>query len=142
MTKEEQLGMSTGKANAILNRDILWMLIEETGRNKCFHCGEPMSRSTFSIEHKVPWMHSENPKGLFFSLENISFSHHSCNCAAARTPVGKPGRKRPPSHGTLYEYKLGCRCPECAEAKREEGQRRKLAYDPEQRRKKYLSKGN
>ena len=38
-----------------------------------------------SIEHKIPWLDSDNPKELFFNLEkNIAFSHLSCNISAAR----------------------------------------------------------
>lgn len=32
-----------------------------------------------SIEHKEPWENSDNPKELFFNLDNISFSHLKCN---------------------------------------------------------------
>ena len=36
----------------------------------------------FSVEHKIPWLDSDDPIGLFFSLDNIAFSHHSCNSGA------------------------------------------------------------
>lgn len=45
-----------------------------------------MERENFSIEHKTPWLDSENPLELYFSLENIDFSHHVCNIKAARKP--------------------------------------------------------
>lgn len=48
-----------------------------------------MCRDTFSIEHKVPWLHSENPLELYFSLDNISFSHYLCNVKAGRKPPKK-----------------------------------------------------
>jgi len=48
-----------------------------------------MSRDTFSIEHKIPWLDSSDPVGLYFDLNNISFSHHSCNVRAARRPNKK-----------------------------------------------------
>lgn len=81
--KKKQLGMNPSTASGRLVKDILWSFIVDTEREKCFHCGEPMTRETFSIEHKIPWLDSEDPIGLFFDLDNISFSHHSCNCAAA-----------------------------------------------------------
>ena len=43
-----------------------------------------MDRETFSIEHKTPWLDSGDPIGLYFDLDNISFSHLSCNCRASR----------------------------------------------------------
>lgn len=66
-----------------------------------------MSRETFSIEHKIPWLDSEDPTGLFFNLDNISFSHKSCNYEAKR-PV-------PPAHGNITMYRTGCRCTICVE---------------------------
>jgi len=43
-----------------------------------------MSRETFSIEHVIPWLDSEDPVKLFFDLDNISFSHLKCNVEDAR----------------------------------------------------------
>lgn len=142
--KDYGLGMSQGKASHILMKDILWKLIVQTDNFICHHCHEPMSRETFSIEHKVPWRFSENPTDLFFDLDNISFSHLKCNVAAARNPISSPVRApRVPKHGTVNEYKYGkCRCELCRKAKWEEGQKRKASYDPEKRRRKYLEKGN
>ena len=77
--KNEQLGMNYSTASNRLVRDILFNFIVVCGQNKCFRCGEPMERHNFSIEHKVPWLHSEKPKETFFDLNNISFSHLSCN---------------------------------------------------------------
>ena len=49
-----------------------------------------MSRDTFSIEHKVAWLDSENPVDLYFDLENISFSHLKCNVKNSRQRGQKP----------------------------------------------------
>lgn len=68
----------------ILLKDILWNFILKNNMNKCFHCLGVMDRYSFSIEHKVPWLHSDNEEKLFFDLDNISFSHNSCNSSAAR----------------------------------------------------------
>lgn len=81
--KQEQLGMNPSTAQARLLKDILFKFAKET---PCYHCKGMLTRETFSIEHKVPWLHSENPKELFFDLNNISFSHLSCNIAAGRKP--------------------------------------------------------
>ena len=76
MKKQSQLGMNPGTATGRLIKDLLFNLVKDT---PCYHCGKPLTRDTFSIEHKVPWLDSDNPLKLFFDLDNISYSHHSCN---------------------------------------------------------------
>ena len=83
MKKAKQLGMNPSTASHRLTKDILFMFVENS-RYKCFHCGGSMSRDTFSIEHIVPWLDSENPIDLYFDLENISFSHLKCNVKNSR----------------------------------------------------------
>lgn len=84
MDKHRQLGMNHSTASHRLRVDIIWAFILETDRNKCYWCGKEMTRDSFSIEHKVPWFNSEDPKKLFFDLNNISFSHLSCNTLRGR----------------------------------------------------------
>jgi hypothetical protein len=83
--KNAQLGMNVGTATYRLTKDILFKFVA-SGEYTCFHCGQPMKREDFSIEHKNPWLDSEDPLRLFFDLENIAFSHKSCNIGAARRP--------------------------------------------------------
>lgn len=108
MKKQNQLGMNPSTASARLVKDILYKLVVDTGQNNCHHCGSDMSRDTFSIEHKTPWLDSEDPLGLYFDLENISFSHLKCNVGARRT--------KPTECGTVWSYQKGCRCDECRKA--------------------------
>ncbi len=82
--KSEQLGMNPSTASGRLVKDVLWKLIVEAGQNMCYACSEEMTRETFSVEHKVPWLDSENPVGLYFDLENVAFSHKMCNYSRAR----------------------------------------------------------
>lgn len=84
--KQNLLGMNPSTASHRLVKDLLWKLIVETHRDTCHQCGKSMTRETFSIEHIKPWMLSENPVESYFDLENISFSHMSCNYAAATRP--------------------------------------------------------
>lgn len=96
MKKQEQLGMNPSTASGRLTKDLLFSFVKIHSPN-CFRCGEPLTRETFSIEHKVPWLDSDDPVGLFFDLDNISYSHHSCNVASARKPHAKyksPEEKR------------------------------------------------
>lgn len=107
--KKEQLGMNPSTASHRLVKDILWHLIKETNQDTCCKCGEPMSRETYSVEHLTPWLDSEDPVGLYFNLNNISFSHLSCNSADARKTYAVCG--------TYAKYSgHNCRCEPCKEA--------------------------
>lgn len=83
--KKLQLGIDPGTAAARLIRDLLWGFVQKTGVT-CHRCGYHLTRETFSIDHKTPWLDSENPRGLFFDTENISYSHLACNVADGRKP--------------------------------------------------------
>lgn len=120
MKKTQQLGMNPSTASGRLVKDLLWKYIVKCGDNKCHQCGEEMVRDNFSIEHKIPWLDSDDPQKFFFDIENISFSHHSCNIKAAR-------RDRPSK--TEEEKK---------QTKQENNRRN---YTPEKRRDRYLRTG-
>jgi hypothetical protein len=94
--KAEQLGMPGGTASHRLLKDLLFDFVIKAG-HKCFVCGEKLTRDTFSIEHKVPWLDSENPKDLFFDLENIAYSHLRCNITNKR-PKKKTVFRTPEEH--------------------------------------------
>jgi len=81
--KTQQLGMNPSTASGRLVKDTLFRLVVEAG-HKCYRCGGELTRESFSIEHKVPWLDSEEPRGLFFDQDNIAFSHLACNCKASR----------------------------------------------------------
>ena len=130
MKKQEQLGMNPSTASNRLVKDILFKLITDAG-HVCFQCGKPMLRSNFSIEHKTPWIDSNDPVGLYFDLNNIAFSHLKCNVEAARP-------KQPPACGTASRYSKGCRCDKCRVAHAEQAKR---SYTPEMRSAKYRTTG-
>lgn len=110
--KYEQLGMPLGTANAILRKNIMFLLIKELDLDWCYRCEERIeSVDHLSIEHKTPWLDSESPKELFFSLDNIAFSHLKCNVGARRSTVEWT------KHGTAGYNKKGCRCDICKRAK-------------------------
>jgi len=121
--KSEQLGISYGAATAQLRKKILFFLIQKLGLNTCFQCGKKiLDIDALSIEHKIPWLHSENPKELFFDLDNIAFSHLKCNISTIRPTL--KGNVVP--HGTITRYKYHkCRCKLCRNANSTyEGERR------------------
>lgn len=85
--KEKQLGMSPGTASGRLKKEIMFNLLSRLGENICFQCLKTIdSADELSVEHKTPWLNSEDPVGLFYDPENIAFSHLKCNSSAARRP--------------------------------------------------------
>lgn len=112
--KDKQLGMPHGTARAKLNKSLLFELAKKCSLDICFQCKEKITEiSTFSIEHKTPWMHSEEPVKLYFDLDNIAFSHLRCNIKEARNPLKGTGK-----HPSAEAYKKGCRCSECKDIAR------------------------
>lgn len=109
--KTEQLGMPIGTASGKLRKAIIFDLLKQLNKNYCFQCGsEITSENELSIEHKVPYLDSKNPKELFFGLDNIAFSHLTCNVGARR-------QTRFAEHGTKSMYTHGnCRCEACTKA--------------------------
>lgn len=110
--KKDQLGINPGTASSILKKSIMYSMARRLGEDVCYQCKEKIkSIDEFSVEHKKPWLDSDDPKGLFFDLDNIAFSHMSCNIKARR--AGRIAKH--PSH---YTYLRGCRCDECKEVER------------------------
>jgi len=69
---------------------ILFSLVCQLGLNDCYQCGkEILSVGDLSIEHKEPWLRADDPAESFFDLDNIAFSHLSCNIAAGIRPTKK-----------------------------------------------------
>ncbi len=91
--KEQQLGMTYGKAAHILRRKVMFSLICDLGLNRCFQCDQKMSEENFSLEHKKAWLHEKNPKETFFDLANIAFSHQSCNYSARRNDRARRSKR-------------------------------------------------
>ena len=70
--KKKQLGMNPGTASNRLKKSILFSFAKKLGLNWCYQCGtEIKDIDKFTVEHKVPWLDSDNPKELFFDLENL-----------------------------------------------------------------------
>ena len=81
--KSAQLGMSFSTASNRLRKSILFMLVKKCGMDICYRCNQPIqSEAEMSIEHKKSWLGVSAE--LFWDLENIAFSHHSCNVKEAK----------------------------------------------------------
>ena len=78
-----------------LRRMVMFDLVKLCGMHICYQCLDEIEDiADFSIEHKIPWLDSENPRELFFDLDNIAFSHVRCNTNAARRYKGpRPATK-------------------------------------------------
>jgi hypothetical protein len=113
--KFEQLGEPIGTATNRLRKNIMFSLVQAMELDTCFRCGKKIENvENFSIEHKIAWMDSENPKELFFDLDNIAFSHLKCNIGAAYHPYKGITNAE---HGTLSRYNF-CKCDLCVDAKK------------------------
>ena len=110
--KLEQLGIPIGTASNRLRKSIIFMLLKKLNLNFCYQCGgEIESERDLSVEHKEGWIDSEDPMKLFFDLDNIAFSHLSCNCKDG----GK--FKKGVKHPSHRAYSEGCRCQDCKDIK-------------------------
>lgn len=130
--KKMQLGMNHSTARARLVKDLLWNFIVKTDNDTCCKCGEKMEKDNFSIEHVKPWLDSEDPVGLFFDIENISYSHLQCNVVDRRN-------LNPANCGTVAKYTAGCKCDGCRGAW---NQYKRNTYNKEERAARYRRTGN
>lgn len=112
--KRNQLGMPLGTASHRLRKLIMFSLLNDLGRTRCYRCKKHIeSAADLSVDHIESWLDSDDPVGKFFDISNISFSHLKCNSGA-----GNKSRGREAEHGTKTCYdKWGCRCDKCKEAK-------------------------
>ena len=100
--------MNPSTASNRLKKELLYSLAKRLKINWCYQCGaEIKNTSELTVEHKTPWLDSEDPINLFFDIDNIAFSHPTCNYSASRARgITKPC----PS---VAAYRRGCRCDEC-----------------------------
>lgn len=96
--RAEQLGMPYGTAANRLRKMLMFKFAQELGKDRCFKCGEKIeTERELSIEHKKAWFNID--PDLFWDLDNIAFSHLSCN------RPDNPYRKHPVGHHRCYVCK-------------------------------------
>lgn len=94
--KNATLGMSHGTAANRLRKMILFRQLKKHGENVCVRCGKSIEAvEDLSIEHIKPW--EGISAELFWDLENIAFSHISCN-----RPHRYPGPAIPVEEGNVW----------------------------------------
>lgn len=99
------LGMDKGTATHRLKKIIMFELAKKAGMGRCHRCKLLITDvSEFSVEHIKPWLWIDID--LFWDIENIAFSHLSCNSAA---------NSNVKECGSYAKYKRGCRCEVCSE---------------------------
>jgi hypothetical protein len=119
--KTEMLGMPHGTAFARLRRAVMFDLVVRLGVDTCYRCSTKIECvEELSIEHKDAWQRAEDPLKAFFDLNNISFSHHSCNMKAAIKPnrVHKDAQERGRIQFARYYERNGERWNETRNARR------------------------
>jgi len=91
--KDEFLGMDYGSARQKLVKNLLFTFAKRLSMDICYRCNKPIDNiDDFSIDHKKSWLH--NSPDLFFDVDNVSFSHCSCNYGASaetRKKIGPEG---------------------------------------------------
>jgi hypothetical protein len=98
--KSAFLGMPHGTASNRLRKLVLFHLLQKHGEDVCFKCSKLIATADeLSIEHKLPW--EGVSVELFWSLDNIAFSHLRCNRNHRYESGGTKRRKAGPK-GTAW----------------------------------------
>jgi hypothetical protein len=123
---ERQLGTPIYKADYLLKKSLLFFLAGKLNMTNCYRCGKPICLEELSIDHKIDWLHSDNPLENFMNVENITFSHLYCN----QSNKNKDNFVKCPS---VAAYKRGCRCIDCIEVNRNYNRESQQKYRAEQK---------
>ncbi len=80
--------MPIGTASNKLKKNLLFELVKKCELDTCYRCGNKIETvKEFSIEHKISWYDSDDPINLYFDLDNIAYSHLSCNSTASKQTI-------------------------------------------------------
>ena len=122
--KARLLGQSFGAASNRLRKLILFDLLQRFDLDQCFQCGQTIEYiDDLSIEHKEPWQGADDPRNAFFDLDNIAFSHLSCNSGAGNGGPKRQeecGRGHPMVGDNVYRHPNGGQfCKACRRLRQE-----------------------
>lgn len=67
-----------GLSSGVLIKRLLFRELEKSGPISCYRCGKPIAVDDFTIDHKN--RHEGDPS-VWWDLDNIAYSHYSCNAA-------------------------------------------------------------
>lgn len=102
--------MTYGKAKHRLMRMLLFQLAQKAQWTQCFVCKQEIqSVDELTVEHKKPWLDVSSE--LFWDLNNVAFSHASCNKphrkgGVSLRKVGPEGQNWCCSHQAFLDNKL------------------------------------
>lgn len=81
--KDALLGEPHGTAANRLRKMLLFKYVVLAGHGNCHRCGRPIeSVEKLSVEHKTAWQSAPDPRSVFFDIDDIAFSHLTCNVVA------------------------------------------------------------
>lgn len=102
--ESSQLGVPFGTASHRLRKMIVFHLLQKLCEDFCFRCTRRIEAvDDLSIEHKRPWRGVDS--ALFWDLDNVAFSHVSCNKPSPDRHAGRARRKvGPPGTAWCYEH--------------------------------------
>lgn len=114
--KTRQLGMPIGTAANRLRKMVLFDVLQRHGENMCVRCGAGIeSVDDLSIEHLKSWLYGDT--ALFWSMDNIAFSHLSCNAGHPRSSMTHCKRGHEFNAENTYQSD-GRRCRICGDSYR------------------------
>jgi hypothetical protein len=88
--KAKVLGENPSTAQHKLKKLVLFDILQTFGLDLCYRCELPIETvEQLSLEHIQPWLNAKNPRETFYDLDNISFSHLTCNISHASKPTKK-----------------------------------------------------
>lgn len=77
---EALLGDKLSNAKSRLNKLLMFELAKRCNMETCYRCGVKIENfEQFTIDHKESWLFSDESAKMFYSMENIAFSHAKCN---------------------------------------------------------------
>lgn len=75
--------MPSGTASARLRKLVMFRLVQKLGEDICYRCARNIETvGELDIEHKGPWF--DVAPSPFCALDNVAFSHLSCNASSRR----------------------------------------------------------
>lgn len=81
--KDKLLGEPHGTATSRLRKSVLFKYVKIAGHDICHRCAQKIEHlDDLSIDHITSWQSAVDPVNSFFDLNNISFSHLTCNVNA------------------------------------------------------------
>jgi hypothetical protein len=83
--RQQKLGAQRKNLTCTLTRKLLFKVLQQTNLNICWVCKEKIETlQDFSLDHRVEWGSSENPRETFTNPDNIEFAHRDCNYVRSR----------------------------------------------------------